>query len=856
MNYKIKTLDYLNSLTFRDMMFRPHIPLLGWLGKGKESPLLAVGAFEGEKPVGLLLSFLYKEEGEAEFLSAFTKKEHRRQGIAEAMLKFTEENLIKNGYRTYEISIERGKPMRDAFEKLVLKSDYPEPEFKALMCRATSRMRAAPWLYKDLLPPSCEIFLWKNITDGERKIIIESQKASKWFPDNLYPFTNEKNIEYGNSLGLRYKGEVVGWVINHRPLPNLIRYTYMFVRDELQKYGFALPLLINSIRRHVELTDPSHVYITGVGSDVRGGKIKLPYQMGSLDQVYEGEICDWIGTWGLQKYWIDASDKLDGTSAMVIYDPAGNFQIAYSRGNGTEGADISRHIKQFDNVPQTTDQTLVVRGEVILTKEGFQKLSSILHNRGKRKYKNARNEHALLSEKKAWKMLYQWLTISPIQAENYFRSAIGLPAENLKPVDKFVEERHKVMSPILSLSYSKPIVMVRSAFQYMYDAHGNTFLDAYNNIPHVGHSHPQVVAAGQKQMAKLNTNTRYLYDILYEYSENLLSKFPDSLNKLFFVNSGSAASDLAIRLARAHTGHGNLMVMEHGYHGHTQIGIEISDYKFSNKRGPGQKEFILKAAIPDTFRGKYRNNDGSAGKQYAREAIEQINRSALPIAAFISEPVVGCAGQIPLAKGYLQELYPVIQKQGGVCISDEVQTGFGRLGDHFWGFEAQNVVPDIVILGKPMANGHPMGAVVTTTEIADSFGLGVEFFSSFGGNPVSCAMGQAVLQVIEEESLQENARIVGNYYKSLLMELLNQFPGVGDVRGSGLFLGVEIVKDDMEPDTLLANHLKNELRNRHILVSTDGPFENVLKTKPPLCFSKENAQQVTDQMVECLKNIA
>ena len=470
------------------------------------------------------------------------------------------------------------------------------------------------------------------------------------------------------------------------------------------------------------------------------------------------------------------------------------------------------------------------------------------------KKKNTDNEYVLISEKSAWEMLYRWLSINPIAAESIFCSAIGLPAVNPKSTDNMIKERHKVISPILSLSYSKPIYMKKSAFQYMYDAYGNTFLDAYNNIPHVGHSHPKVVAAGQNQMAKLNTNTRYLYDLLPEYAEKLLSKFPDSLNKVYFVNSGSAASDLAIRLVQAHTGYKKLMVMEHGYHGHTQIGTDISDYKFSNKAGQGQKDYIIKTPIPDTYRGKYTTNDGSAGKMYAREAIEQIKSSDSPIAAFISEPIVGCAGQVPLAKGYLKEIYLEIRKQGGVCISDEIQTGFGRLGDFFWGFEAQEIVPDIVIVGKPMANGHPMGAVITTTEIAESFSKGIEFFSSFGGNPVSCAIGLSVLEVIEEENLQENAKVVGEFYKSLFIDLQKEFPCIGDVRGSGLFIGVEMVKDNsLNANTYLANLIKNELRNQNILISTDGLFESILKTKPALCFTKKNAQQVTYHMHEVLK---
>lgn len=465
------------------------------------------------------------------------------------------------------------------------------------------------------------------------------------------------------------------------------------------------------------------------------------------------------------------------------------------------------------------------------------------------------NTYASVSEQNAWKMLYGWLKINPIEAENRFREVAGLTKKKGVPVEESLAYRHQYLSSILSVSYSKPITMERAAFQYMYDAYGNTFLDAYNNIPHVGHSHPKVVEAGQRQMAKLNTNTRYLYDLLPEYAEKLLAKFPSTLNRMFFVNSGSAASDLAIRMAKWHTKKKAIMVMEHGYHGNTQISIDISDYKFSNPKGQGQKDYILKTKLPDTYRGPYTLDDGTAGKSYAKEAIQQMQHFSHPIAAFIAEPIVGCGGQVPLAKGYLEDLYPFIRQQGGVCISDEVQTGFGRVGDCFWGFEQHGVVPDMVVLGKPMGNGHPVGAVVCTEEIAASFEKGVEFFSSFGGNPVSCAIGLAVMEVMEEEGLQENAKIVGNYYKSLFHELQKKYACIGDVRGSGLFLGVDLVKPGTkEEDPLLAKTIKNKLRENHILISTDGPKDSVLKTKPPLIFTRENALQVVEEMDGILKD--
>lgn len=466
------------------------------------------------------------------------------------------------------------------------------------------------------------------------------------------------------------------------------------------------------------------------------------------------------------------------------------------------------------------------------------------------------NEYITVSEKPAWEMLERWVSISPIQATNKFRRTTGLPKRGDSPPKKALNKRWKYISKSLSVSYSRPIEMVKAAFQYMYDAAGRTYLDARNNIPHVGHCHPRVVQAGQRQMAILNTNTRYLYNQLNDYSEKLVAKFPKPLTKVFFVNSGSAASDLAIRLAHTHTSRRKIMVVEHGYHGNTKMDIEISPYKYEGRGGQGQASHILKAPIPDTYRGKYRHNTKEAGKQYAHDAIELLKTSGGNVAAFICEPVIGCGGQVPLPEGYLKEVYGAVRAQGGVCISDEVQTGFGRLGECFWGFQTQGVVPDIVVLGKPMGNGHPIAAVVTTDEVTQSFENGMEFFSSYGGNPVSCAIGLAVLEVIEEEKLQKNALETGNYLKRKLSILAEENPEVGDVRGSGFFLGIELVKnqDTLEPHTELAEDLKNQLRDNGILVGTDGPHENVIKIKPPMCFNKSNAQQLASELERCLRH--
>lgn len=463
------------------------------------------------------------------------------------------------------------------------------------------------------------------------------------------------------------------------------------------------------------------------------------------------------------------------------------------------------------------------------------------------------NDYAASSENNAWAMLHQWLEIGPVQVNKKLREALDMELPAAPPVEEQLQNRNRHLSSILSVSYSKPIWMERAAFQYMYDGYGNSFLDAYNNIPHVGHCHPQVVEQASAQMLRLNTNTRYLYDQLTEYAERLLSKFPKPLNKVFFVNSGSAATDLALRLVKKHSSKSCFMVLEHGYHGNTQLGIDVSDYKFSNPKGQGQQQHIVKTALPDAFRGQYTGTE--AGEKYASEAVSEIQALAGEIAGFIAEPIVGCGGQVPLAPGYLKPVYDAIRAQGGLCISDEVQTGFGRVGDHFWGFEMQDAVPDMVILGKPMGNGHPIGAVVTTDEVAASFEQGVEFFSSFGGNPVSCTVGMAVLDVIETEGLQQQAREVGNYYQEQLRDLAKVHSYIGDVRGAGLFIGIDIVNPGTtETNRKLAAHIKNELRKNNILISSDGPDDSVLKTKPPLCFDKNNVDQVVDQIDQVIRS--
>ena len=403
-------------------------------------------------------------------------------------------------------------------------------------------------------------------------------------------------------------------------------------------------------------------------------------------------------------------------------------------------------------------------------------------------------------------------------------------------IGNILEERRRLLGRNLSVAYEKPLNIVRGEMQYLFDDEGRRYLDAYNNVAHVGHCHPKVVAAGQQQMALLNTNTRYLNDLIIRYAERLSATLPDPLSVCYFVNSGSEANELALRLARAHTKARDMIVLEHAYHGNTTTLIDISPYKHDGPGGDGPPAGVHKAPLP-------------ASKDDAQIVADLATQLKHRLCGFIAESMPSVAGQIVLPDGYLENVYNAVRVAGGVCIADEVQTGLGRIGTDFWAFEKYGVVPDIVVLGKPIGNSHPIGAVITTPEIAESFDNGMEFFSTFGGNNVSCAIGLAVLEVVEEEKLQSHALQVGERLISGLRDLQQRYDIISDVRGSGLFLGVEL-RNGNAPATVEANEIVNRMREQGILFGTDGPFNNVLKIRPPMPFSHADADLLISTLTE------
>ncbi len=415
--------------------------------------------------------------------------------------------------------------------------------------------------------------------------------------------------------------------------------------------------------------------------------------------------------------------------------------------------------------------------------------------------------------------------------------------------EEIVRMRKELLVPNLSISYDKPIKFVRGEGVWLIDDSGRAYLDCFNNVCHIGHAHPAVVEAMAKQAATLNTNTRYLHDNIVAYAERLTGTLPKELTVAGFVNSGSEANSLALRMMRAHTGRENAVVIDWAYHGTTQELIDISPYKFQRKGGKGQKPHVHVACVPDSYRAPADWPLEEHGRRYAESIAELIAAMQAKGEApgfFLAESIPSVAGQVFLPEGYLREVYRIIREAGGVCIADEVQVGFGRVGSHWWAFETQGVVPDIVTMGKPIGDGHPLAAVVTTREIADSFNNGMEYFNTFGGNPVSCAVGLAVLDVIEGENLRQNALDVGNHLMAGFRDMAERYEVIGDVRGLGLFLGIELVTDrkTKAPATDVARAVSNGARQRGILMGTEGPHDNVLKMRPPMIFSMRDADHL------------
>jgi len=428
--------------------------------------------------------------------------------------------------------------------------------------------------------------------------------------------------------------------------------------------------------------------------------------------------------------------------------------------------------------------------------------------------------------------------------------------------ERLLARRAATLGTALSLSYREPLHIVRGEGAYLYDAEGRAYLDAVNNVAHVGHSHPRVAEAAATQLGRLNTNTRYLHEAVVTYAERLADLFPHGLDVVWLTNSGSEANELALRLARAATGRRDVAVLEGAYHGNTSGLVDISPYKFAGPRGDGQPAHVHVAPLPDPYRGRRRDSGppteatGAAYGDDVDRTLREATAAGRPPGAFLAESFPGSAGQVIPPPTFLARAFDHARASGAIAVADEVQTGFGRVGaPDWWAFAVQGARPDVVTLGKPIGNGHPLGAVIATREVADAFARGPEHFNTFGGNPVSAAVGMAVLDVIEEERLRERAATIGARLLDGFRRLAVDHPAIGDVRGVGMFLGVVLVTDrsTREPDAARAEAVVEHAKARGVLLATDGLDHEVLKIKPPLVWGEAEADRLLEVVDEGLR---
>lgn len=414
---------------------------------------------------------------------------------------------------------------------------------------------------------------------------------------------------------------------------------------------------------------------------------------------------------------------------------------------------------------------------------------------------------------------------------------------------RLLDARQQLLGGGYRLFYQQPLHVVRGEGVWLYDADGNAYLDAYNNVASVGHCHPEVVDAMASQAGQLNTHTRYLNEAIVEYAEDLLSEFPPELRNITMTCTGSEANDLALRIARQVTGGRGIIVTRWAYHGVTSLLAGLSP---SLGEGFQQGENVWLIDAPDT----YRSQPGTWVNSVAN-ALEAMRQQGVTPAALLFDTIFSSDGVFSPQAAEVQKAVTLVRQAGGLVIADEVQPGFGRTGNVFWGFNRYGVTPDLVSLGKPMGNGHPVAALIGRPELFAEFGRRQRYFNTFGGNPVSCRAAQAVLTIIRRDTLQGNACRVGSDLRERLARLAQRHEIIGDIRGEGLFIGVELVtcRESKAPATQQAATIVNLMRDRRVLISVTGPQANVLKIRPPLVFSQQHAEMLLETLDNVLEKL-
>ena len=420
-----------------------------------------------------------------------------------------------------------------------------------------------------------------------------------------------------------------------------------------------------------------------------------------------------------------------------------------------------------------------------------------------------------------------------------------------------LERRDRLLGVGAPVFYDEPVHIVRGEDVWLYDVDGKQYLDVYNNVPNVGHCHPHVVEALQKQSATVNVHTRYLHELILEYVERLTNTHEDSLSMAFLTCSGTEANELALRMARLITGGEGIICSNATYHGNSEAVDELatlfSDFKAKSKR-------VKAVPYPESYRPLSDAKGEALADVYADEvkkAIDEFKEEGIGFAGILFCPIFANEGLPNIPEGYMQKAMQHVRDAGGLYIADEVQSGFARTGSHMWGYQNSGVVPDIVTMGKPMGNGYPLAGLVAGADLVNAFRKNIMYFNTFGGNPVQCAVGMAVLDVIENEKLQDNSLTTGQYVKDGLNKLKDKHDIIGDVRGLGLFIGAELVKDHVSKEGAVEESARvvNEMKERGILLSKIGVHNNILKIRPPLPFSKDNADQLLSTLDDVLAGL-
>ena len=421
-------------------------------------------------------------------------------------------------------------------------------------------------------------------------------------------------------------------------------------------------------------------------------------------------------------------------------------------------------------------------------------------------------------------------------------------------ISRLLSDRARLMGPNVSTFYDDPVHIVRGEGVWLWDADGRKYLDCYNNVPHVGHCNPRVVEAICQQAATLNTHTRYLHEGILDYIECLTATMHASLNTAILTCTGSEANDIALRMAEAVTGKRGIIATDATYHGNTALVSQLSRSNVPSV-GFGLDQYFRFVDAPDSYR--HPDPDGTGFAKQVADQITALQDDGTGFAALVICPYFLNEGFPDHPNGWLKPVADVVRKAGGLLICDEVQSGFGRVGTHFWAHEKMGVVPDVVVMGKPMANGHPVGGVVANADIVATFRKGFRYFNTFGGNPVSCAAATAVLAELKEKDLMTNAETVGSYAHDRMTALATKHEVIGDVRGSGLIFGAEMVTDrtTKEPASAFTDRVINKMRNRGVLLSKLGRHKNTLKIRPPMPFSKKNTNQLFDMLDEVLSDM-